>query len=400
MNDANPAEAQLEREVVALRRRVAELEAESAALLDHAPIMIAIVDQERRVRSINQAAVEFTGRSAEEMINLRGGEALRCLHALDHLEGCGYGPFCVSCPVRLAVEGTFDTGSSHHQVAARLPVVRGEVQEERDLLVSTSLLDERRVVAYFQDISDFRRVQEERHQAQRYELIGQLAAGVAHEINNPLTLVLGYARLLLKLDLDPALRPRLEAIHEGGLRAAAIAERLLAFARRQQAIKQPQDLNALVREALDLVRYLFGTHRVELTDELAEDLPMVEVNGGQIQQVLLGLLQNSQEAILRARQGGVVQVRTRAEEGRVFLEVEDDGPGISGEVLDHVFDPGFTTKDQGNGYGLTIARRIVQAHHGELRVKSLPGHGTVFRLDLPVNFEADASPDTLASTHQ
>lgn len=178
----------------------------------------------------------------------------------------------------------------------------------------------------------------------------------------------------------------------------------------------PDRLNAtlfeparVVRRVVEAVQTHAGRSQVQL--RVQDQIPRIEADERLLREVVTNLCLNALEAVSGAAEGDrtageggdgrvVLGVGYDEERGVVFIEVEDDGPGISGEVLDHVFDPGFTTKDQGNGYGLTIARRIVQAHHGELRVKSLPGHGTVFRLDLPVNFEADASPDTLASTHQ
>ena len=153
----------------------------------------------------------------------------------------------------------------------------------------------------------------------------------------------------------------------------------------------------VARRVVEAVQVRAGESQVLL--RVQDDVPRIEADERLLREVVTNLCLNALEALSGAGGRVVLGVGYDPERGVVFIEVEDNGPGIPPEVLDHVFDPGFTTKEQGNGYGLTIARRIVQAHHGELRVKSLPGHGTVFRLDLPVNFEAEASPDTLAGTH-
>ncbi|MFH1570225.1 MAG: ATP-binding protein, partial [Gemmatimonadota bacterium] len=153
----------------------------------------------------------------------------------------------------------------------------------------------------------------------------------------------------------------------------------------------------VVRRVVEAVQSQAGASQVSL--RVQEGLPRVEADERLLREVVTNLCINALEAL--TEQGGevVLGVGYDAARGVVYIEVEDNGPGIPPELLEHVFDPGFTTKEQGNGYGLTIARRIAQAHHGQLRVKSLVGHGTVFRLDLPVNFEADTNPESLSGTN-
>ena len=127
-------------------------------------------------------------------------------------------------------------------------------------------------------------------------------------------------------------------------------------------------------------------------------MPRIEADERLVREAVTNLCTNALDAVGATDPPGHVALGVGYDEeaGVVYIEVEDDGGGISAELLEHVFDPGYTTKDQGNGYGLAIARRIAQAHHGELRVKSRVGHGSVFRLDLPVNLDADSGPDTPA----
>jgi signal transduction histidine kinase len=237
-------------------------------------------------------------------------------------------------------------------------------------------------VAFFAEIAQvveegFRRVEDlqalalqgqQLAQLQKLEAIGQLATGVAHEINNPLTAVVGYSEMMLRKETDPQRRQQLETIHQEGLRAAEIIGQLMNFSRRQRADKQRLELNPLVEELVALVRQQFALDQVHLSAELAESLPLVEVQPGQLQQVVLSLLHNSREAILRARQGERVRVRTCWQGEWVRLEVEDDGPGIPPELRERIFEPFFTTKEPGKGpgLGLSICHAIAREHGGRL----------------------------------
>ena len=151
-------------------------EAELSAILDHAPIIMALVDRERRVRKINRVAADFTNRPVERMIGLRGGEALGCLHSLDNPQGCGFGPSCARCQIRLTVVDTFETGHTHQQVEATLPMARGELQERKHLLVSTTLLEvlgSQMVLVYIEDITERKQAEEEleKHRDHLEELV-------------------------------------------------------------------------------------------------------------------------------------------------------------------------------------------------------------------------------------
>ena len=230
-------------------------------------------------------------------------------------------------------------------------------------------------------------------QAQKLEGISQLAVGVAHEINNPLTSVLGYSELLLhRQELDPKMRQHLETIHQEGERARQIAERLLKFSRRQQADRQMMALNPLVAESLALMRQQFATDHVQLSEELAEDLPLVEVHPGQFQQVVMSLIQNSREAMAKAGKGGLITVRTSSQEGGVRLAVEDDGPGIPEALRARIFDPFFTTKEvgsgSGSGLGLSLCHSIALEHGGRLWAEARAA-GACLVLELPVEAGAE-----------
>jgi two-component system NtrC family sensor kinase len=237
-----------------------------------------------------------------------------------------------------------------------------------------------------EDLKNLALQEELLHQAQKLEAVGQLATGVAHEINNPLTAVLGYGELLLRRELDPEVRAHLETIHQEGQRAEGIAARLLQFVRRQKASTQSLSLNLLVQEVLALVGQQFELDRVQLTPVLASDLPRVQGHPGQLQQLLLALLQNSREAITKSGDAGAIKVGTRRQGNQVQLVVEDDGPGIPEALRERIFEPFFTTKEvgavAGAGLGLSLCYTIAQEHGGRLWVEPRAA-GACLVLELP-----------------
>jgi two-component system NtrC family sensor kinase len=247
--------------------------------------------------------------------------------------------------------------------------------------------------------------QAQRHilKADRLASLGQLAASVAHEINNPLSGVLNYAALMgriLKQDgvapeRVPEFRGYLDRVSEQTARAGRIVSDLLAFSRRSRPQRAPSDLAAIVRTTLGLVSHKLKLLNVETTLSLDEELPLLPCDASQVQQVVLNLVMNAAEAT-RPRGSGRVSVATRrADDGRgAVLEVTDDGEGISRQHLDRIFDPFFTTKDDGKGVGLGLAvvYGIVESHGGRIDVRTTEGRGTTFEVTLPLAAEVQDQP--------
>lgn len=221
--------------------------------------------------------------------------------------------------------------------------------------------------------------------------IGKLAATVAHEINNPLFGILTYARLVLRelLKQDFASRDelagQLQTIERESKRCGELVKNLLTFSRQAPSHREPNDLNGIVRRAVLLVRHKLDLQNIELREVLAEEIPPVDCDANQIQQVILVLLVNAAEAMPK---GGALEVTTgfepAAEQG--WVRVKDTGTGIPPEILPQIFDPFFTTKEDQNrtGLGLAVAHSIVEQHAGDISVRSTPGEGTEFRVALPV----------------
>ncbi|MBI4240550.1 MAG: response regulator, partial [Candidatus Rokubacteria bacterium] len=223
-------------------------------------------------------------------------------------------------------------------------------------------------------------------QAEKMTALGELVAGVAHEINNPLSSIMGYAQLLLGKDLPAEVRRRLETMLSEADRVARIVKNLLTFARKHPPEKNYLGLNGVIEKTLELKAYHFRVSQIRLEKNLAPDLPLTMLDFHQIQQVLFNLLNNAEQAIVEAARGGTIRVSTRLVGDRIEARVADDGPGIPRDIQARVFEPFFTTKKEGKGtgLGLSLCYGIVQEHGGGIRLESQPGKGTTFVIDLPV----------------
>ena len=214
--------------------------------------------------------------------------------------------------------------------------------------------------------------------------VGRLAAGVAHEINNPLTGVLAFADLLReKENMDDQDREDLELIIRETKRAREIVKGLLDFARETPQVKTQVNINDLVRQTILLLGKRDALQDIQLVEALTEPLPQVLGDKNQLQQVLINLSLNACEAMPN---GGTLMLATSCADGRIVIEVTDTGCGIKQEHLDKVLEPFFTTKPvgKGTGLGLSVSYGIVQQHGGTLEVESQEGKGTTFKVTLPV----------------
>jgi two-component system, NtrC family, sensor kinase len=254
-------------------------------------------------------------------------------------------------------------------------------------------------VVQLKDLGYQKEQQQRLQQAARLADIGQLAAGVAHEINTPLASIALRAESLLRSAQDPALTsidafknfPRyLTTIDEETFRCKKIIRALLEFSSSRKPETRPTDLNALAERAADLVGHQMKLKQVTLSLRLEPGLEEIPADDGQLRQVLLGLLMNAIDA---TGAGGRIQVETaRGPKGAVVLSVEDDGTGIAPEIRDKIFNPFFTTKPfgEGTGLGLAICHGIVTSHGGTIEVSSEPGAGTRISVVLPAQAPAES----------
>ena len=235
-----------------------------------------------------------------------------------------------------------------------------------------------------------RLVQERLLQSEKMSSVGQLVSGVAHELNNPLTGIMGFAQMLMLRNLDAESRKQVETIYAEAERASKIVSNLLTFARRRKPTKEAADLNTLVERVLELRNYDLRVRNIDVQMQLDPALPETMVDTNQIQQVLLNIVINAEQAMRGDGEAGTLRIRSGREGGAVRVWFTDTGPGMSAETLRRIFDPFFTTKDagEGTGLGLTICYGIIEEHGGRIWAESEPGQGTTFIIELPVVAQA------------
>lgn len=242
-----------------------------------------------------------------------------------------------------------------------------------------------RGVLLFEDHTDRRRLQDRLLQAEKLSAIGQLIAGVAHDLNNPLTSVVGFADFLAEsAEAPPRIREPLRVIQQEAERASKIVKNLLSFARRQET-RQLASLRPVLEATIGLFRNHLDADQVTLEAEIAADLPDLDLNPNQMQQVFVNLIQNAAQAIATAGRPGTIRVSARRWMNGAAVEVQDDGCGMDAETAARVFEPFFTTKPegQGTGLGLSISQGIVKEHGGRITLTSTPGRGSNVTVELP-----------------
>jgi PAS domain S-box-containing protein len=248
--------------------------------------------------------------------------------------------------------------------------------------------DERLVISIVTDLTARRRLEQQLVQSSKLAAIGELAAGVAHEINNPLLAILGLTEFLL-LDAEPGSKQegRLLVIQETGLEIKEIVRSLLDFARELPADKHAVDFEAIVRSTVGLFRRTNANKDVELVERYEGHGLSVDAYGDQLEQIVLNLVANARQAL---PSGGTIEVTVRRDGADAVLEVRDDGPGVPDELRDRIFEPFFTTRRArgGTGLGLSASLGIAEAHGGTLTVANCAdGGGAIFTLRLPVAAE-------------
>jgi len=339
-----------------------------AQVIEQARDLILVFTPDGRYRHANAAFCRAVGRSPEELAALG--------------------------PRELLAHETLSAGQIHSTVRDG-STWRGQVTRTRKdgttFPVSASVAavmdaagSATHVVSVEQDVSEDRRLKQQLIHSERLSAIGQLVAGVAHEINNPLQAVMGFTELLLEAEKRSNVRDDLEQIRREADRAAKVVRHLLLFARQETLERSIADLNEIVQSAVALRASDLRASFVEVQQHYADEVPLIVANREQIQQVVLNLVLNAEHAVKNLGRPGTISVRTGESDGSAFVDVSDDGPGIPDEVAGRIFEPFFTTKPigEGTGLGLSVGMGIAQAHGGSLAL--VPAvRGACFRLRLP-----------------
>jgi PAS domain S-box-containing protein len=339
---------------------------------------VAVLDENFTVLQVNKALTQLLGKTEEELIGKK------CTEVLHPELSCSE-----VCPYERALRGGEMVS---HEV--QLPDGRIWLFQAHSDIVDSKL---RRIVHSVQDVTAERRARKLLEKTERLVTIGQMAAGVAHEINNPLNAIVGMAELLCE-DLDDESAKRMaEHIREQALRIGRITKNLLTFARPRPQEFAPVDINEVIREVVEMKSYQLRSNNITVVLNLTEPLPHVLGDKTQLQQVLLNLINNAEDA-MSEQGGGTLSIKTERKEGFVRLLVEDTGKGIPPELLPHIFDPFFTTKPvgKGTGLGLAIVYGIVTGHGGRIWAENRPEGGARFVVELPIALQAEFQNQTSA----
>ncbi|OGO19592.1 MAG: hypothetical protein A2Z15_07650 [Chloroflexi bacterium RBG_16_50_11] len=240
------------------------------------------------------------------------------------------------------------------------------------------------------DISEERIKQERLYLTDRLASVGEMASGIAHELNNPLTSVIALSEMLAVQDVPEAMREDILAINSEAKRAAVVVKNMLSFARRHSPQKQLASINSIIEDVLKLRTHEHKVTNINIVCKMTADLPEIMVDLFQIQQVFINIILNAEQAMIEAHGGGTLTIATERAGNKVRVLFTDDGPGIDPQYLHRIFDPFFTTKGvgKGTGLGLSISYGIVTAHNGLIYAKSKIGEGATFIVELPTQTAA------------
>ncbi len=345
-------------------------------IIDSQDDVILIIGRDYDIEDINESGRALLGVSKEKAC---GKKCYQVLHS-------GTGP-CEYCPLTQTLKTRkaesverYDEALSKHLRIRSAPILnkKGDVIK--------CICSMRDITGLVNAEAKQKRMRQELSLNRRLVAIGQVAAGITHEINNPLTGVTAFAQMLMQMDIPENMKEAVEVIHEGAIRVVGIVDRLRTFARRDRPENEHADINAIIANTLAIRSYEMRSNGIEVKTHLDKNLPRTMANIGQLQQVCLNIIINAEQAMETSPRRKELTITTEQVVDRIIVSIRDNGPGISQEIIDELFDPFFTTKgnSSGMGLGLNISRDIITEHGGEIRVWSKPELGATFIIDLPI----------------
>jgi two-component system NtrC family sensor kinase len=354
--------------------RLRQSEENYRVLFDSSVIGTIVVDAETlRVVMANQATARMFGFGSPEEV--RGADPLEFIHPEDRKE-----------ILELAGKGLFEQNS--HQTYN----VRAMTKDGREIWISATgarIMHEGRLAGLisFADITEQKLQNEKLMMTDRLASLGELASGTAHEVNNPLTSIIGFSQLLMEREVPDDIREDLKLINAEAQRAASVTRNLLTFARKHAPVKEPNQINNIIEDILRLRAHEHKANGIEVERQFDPDLPEVMVDYFQMQQVFMNIVINAEYFMVNAHNRGTLTITTKGQKDTVLVLFTDDGPGIPSENLRRIFDPFFTTKEagKGTGLGLSICHGIVTEHGGQIYARSQLGQGATIVVELPVN---------------
>lgn len=338
---------------------------------------IVIFDQEDRVRSANLHFAHYFGLSSSDLESAHTLSDLIGLAAPRVAEPAHFAEDWQEA-ARVAQRGT------HQEIQVVRPAPRLVERASHPVLDSRGARTGR--IEIYRDLTAQQLLQSKLRTNERLAALGERVSGIAHELSNPLTTIIGYAQRALARQDVSLRREELQRIFFEADRAASILRQLLASTRETAGERRPLSLNSLILRTVDLHRFQLASEQIRVELDLARSLPAMAGDAGQLQQVLVNLIENSRHALLEQHRAGTISFQTStSDSGRVLLQVSDTGPGIPEALRNRVFDPFFTTKPSGlgTGLGLSIVAGLVRQHGGHIRLAQRPGSGATFVMDFP-----------------
>jgi len=377
----------LNQELETLRRRVAELEKSQAehkqaedkikhaaeewrTTFDSITDLVSIHDKDFRLIRVNKSFADTFKMEPKELI---GKTCYEVVH--------GTKEPVPNCPHTKTMETQKPETAEYFEphLGIYLEVSTSPIFNEKGEVVAS--------VHIAKDITERKQTQEKLIITDRLASVGELASGIAHELNNPLTGVIGFSQLLLDKDIPADIRGDIETIHREAQRATEVVKNLLTFARRHAPAKQPVAINSIIEKVLKLRAYEQKVSNIKVISHLTPDLPGIMADYFQLQQVFLNIVINAEYFMTEAHKKGTLTITTERVDDVIRASFADDGPGLAKENLGYVFDPFFTTKEvgKGTGLGLSICHGIITEHGGRIYAQGKPGQGATFIVELPIS---------------
>src|SRR5712671_5057211 len=363
----------------AMERQLRRQEELRQSLLESFPDLILVLDMKGQYTFVSARIGELLGYGPEQLIGKNIDDVENTSPELAAL----YRTVATGKSARTSCE----YGSRHHDASWRTM-----------LGMASPLLDAEGkpagVIISVRDMTMEKKLEQQIIQSERLAAMGQMIGGFAHELNNPLTSILGMAELLQEGGVSEGARKQITILHQQARRAAEIVQNLQYFARPPAPGRSQVNLNELVQRTVQMQAYPLRKSNITVDFLQEPSIPAVVADPNQLMQVFLNLLLNAEQAIRESREKGTIRVRIGRNPASVWIVFQDDGPGIAPENLTHIFDPFFTTRrpGRGTGLGLSICKTVLREHGGNIEAASAPGGGAVFTITLPVGVPAESTP--------
>jgi PAS domain S-box-containing protein len=353
-----------------VEERIKQAAEEWRTTFDSITDLVSIHDKDFRLVRVNKAFADAFNMKPKELI---GKPCYEIVH--------GTSEHVTNCPHKKTIEtkkpATVEFFEPH--LGIHLEVSTSPIFNEEGEAVAS--------VHVARDITERKQMQEQLIVTDRLASVGELASGIAHELNNPLTSIIGFSQLLLEKEASDDVKEGLGVINREAQRTAGVVRNLLTFARKHPLVKQSVNINSIIKEVLELRAYEQRVSNIQVNAQFTPDLPEVVADYFQLQQVFLNITINAEHFMIEAHNRGTLTITTERANDITRASFADDGPGIAEENLRHLFDPFFTTKEvgKGTGLGLSICHGIIAEHGGKIYAESELGKGATFFVELPIS---------------